>query len=1050
MKGGDFFAQTSPTIISMIASCCPRPLVIVVPDHLLDSVYMDLCTLGLSPLEFPSREVGAPSLDVVGQRIFTLHVLHRCSEPFVVITTLSALSQKTLRFSSLSEYRLEEGEPLLWSSWGEQCSRWGYRSVSEVRDKGEVTLRHLGEGNGICDLFNVNDTTPIRIHVKDNIIESICPFNPHTQDRVSAEPPEGGHLVRLSEERPECFLFEHFIDGVSLFFGDLEGLNQRWDDLCNICETKQEASREELDSLTEEMELYPSFYVSAQLLESSTGGRGIIRFLNRSVNVRYCSHPFMLLRDKLPLPHKPETVHALLNEGISPLLVCSTPISEHHARNWGDPIVQGSLHESVLLQDHTAALVSMNEVLQQRSVRRNVQRSSFHVNHNLGQDSFSLQVGDYVVHVSSGVGKFLGTRIREDLQGNEREFLLLEYAKGSHLYVPVEHSYLITPYSVAGDLGKMRQPALHTLGSSRWSKTKERVRNALTEYAYQLVHLHARRKKSKKEPCSPHSDSYLEFVNSFPYEPTEDQKHAVDRIERDLMSERVMDRLVCGDVGYGKTEVAMRAAFKMIRDGGRQVAFLAPTTVLAMQHAETLAERMKPFGVRIALFSRLTKKGIQQSLLELEEGKIDLAIGTHRLLSGDVKFKNLGLIILDEEQRFGVKAKEKLKLQAKDTDCLLLSATPIPRTLYLALHGTHNLSLIQTPPADRLAPRVTVCHHDLEVIRMAILQERYREGQIYFIHNRVETIKQCVEELQTLVPQARIRMAHGRMNMEELDAVFYSFQRGEADILVATSIVENGIDIPNANTLIVDRADYFGLSDLYQLKGRVGRWNRTAFVYLLTPSDGSVCEEGKKRLQVLASLPSHGGGMQVALQDLQMRGMGNLLGTEQSGNVSQIGFHLYCRMLQQELNHLRQGVEGDRSRKGALGVSVELPIVAQLSPTYIPCPEKRFEWYQRLGHVTTMEEVEKLFFSMEDQYGPLEEGGDWLYGLSRLRIYAFHAGIEKLRYYRSNLWVSEEGKKERIIGRCPDEMFRHRAQLEEHVLQCLKQAGYSCDLYSAL
>ena len=460
-----------------------------------------------------------------------------------------------------------------------------------------------------------------------------------------------------------------------------------------------------------------------------------------------------------------------------------------------------------------------------------------------------------------------------------------------------------------------------------------------------------------------------------------------------------MDRLICGDVGYGKTEVAMRAAFKAVVDGKKQVALLVPTTVLALQHYESFKDRMQSFGVRVEVLSRFqTTKQIKNTKDLVEKGAVDVVVGTHRLLQKDVLFKDLGLIIIDEEQRFGVKAKEHLKRLRTGVDCLTLSATPIPRTLYMSLVGVRDLSVISTPPQDRLPIKTIIADLDDQLIQTALLRELNRDGQVYFIHNRIETIYERASYIQKLLPKARIGIGHGQMDGDELDLVFHAFKKGELDILIATSIVENGIDIPNANTIIVDDADRFGVSDLYQLRGRVGRWNRRAFAYFIIPKRRSLSELAKKRLDAIAQAGGYGGGMRVAMRDLEMRGAGDIIGLEQSGHVSTIGFHLYCKLLKRTINSL-QG----KTPSYALETRIDTPFDARLPELYVNEVSLRMEIYQRLGDAMSKEEVDAIWDEVRDRFGEPPEQAKWLYYLSRLRVHAARGWYTHVKIERATL-----------------------------------------------
>ena len=499
--------------------------------------------------------------------------------------------------------------------------------------------------------------------------------------------------------------------------------------------------------------------------------------------------------------------------------------------------------------------------------------------------------------------------------------------------------------------------------------------------------------------CPPDSFEVGEFDEAFAYIPTEDQVKATSEIKTDLMTPESMDRLLCGDVGYGKTEVAMRAAFKVVADGKKQVAVLVPTTVLALQHYETFKERMALFPVNIAIISRFqTAKENKETLLKVAEGKVDILIGTHRMIGKDVIFKNLGLVVIDEEQRFGVRAKEKLKAFQVGVDSLSMSATPIPRTLYLSLVGARKLSVINSPPGDRLPIKSLLVDREESLIKNAILRELSRDGQVYFVHNRVETIYKVAEELEKLVPAAKVGVVHGQLESDQIDDVFHAFKHGELNVLVATTIIESGIDIPNANTIFIDRADTFGISDLYQLRGRVGRWNKTAYAYFMIPKNRQLPEISQKRLNALVETSGFGGGMKLAMRDLELRGAGDILGVQQSGHVSSIGFHLYCKLLKRTIEALKH-----EAPTTFLETRLEFNYDAKLSSTYIPDSSLRLEIYHRLGEATTYEEIDNIFAELKDRFGKPPNSVNWLYHMTRIRVFANKLNYTTLKFLTHTL-----------------------------------------------
>lgn len=597
---------------------------------------------------------------------------------------------------------------------------------------------------------------------------------------------------------------------------------------------------------------------------------------------------------------------------------------------------------------------------------------------NLGafiSDFRDLKIGDYVVHVDHGIGRFEGLQTIQ-AQGSEREFMLLVYADNTKLFVPVERLDLVSRYSS----GEATQPTLDRLGGLGWQKTKAKAKRAMRDMADELLRLYAERKMVTGFAFSPDAPWQKEFEDAFPYQLTVDQSNAIDDTKDDMQTAVPMDRLIVGDVGYGKTEVAMRAAFKAVMDG-KQVAVLTPTTVLAYQHSETFKQRFAAFPVHIELLSRFRSAKEQKLVVEsTEKGKVDILIGTHRILSNDVKLPKLGLVVVDEEQRFGVAHKEKLKQLKKKVDVLTLSATPIPRTLNMSLLGMRDMSVIETPPRDRLAINTQVVQFSEGVIKSAIELEMARNGQVFFIHNRVETIEAIAAHVKKIAPNARIVVAHGQMNEKEMENAVLDFVAYKFDVLVATTIIENGIDIPRANTIIINRADNYGLSQLYQLRGRVGRSNRRAYAYLLIPSELELTPIARRRLSAIREFSDLGAGFRIAALDLELRGAGNILGGQQSGQLDALGFDLYTKMLERTIQELKgETVEDEISVSLNLGVDVSIP------NDYISETSQRLRTYKRISSADSEEKLLGIYTEIQDRYGKIPESVNNLFDYARLR-----------------------------------------------------------------
>jgi transcription-repair coupling factor (superfamily II helicase) len=611
-------------------------------------------------------------------------------------------------------------------------------------------------------------------------------------------------------------------------------------------------------------------------------------------------------------------------------------------------------------------------------------------------DFRDLTVGDYVVHVEHGIARYQGLReIEQD--GVSLEFMILEFAEGARLYVPLTRLDLIQKYR-STEAGPA--PVLNRLGSQQWAKTKARVRKAMEDMADELLKLYAQRKAAQGHAFPPDNEFQREFEDAFDYNETDDQISAIADIKRDMESTLPMDRLLCGDVGYGKTEVAMRAAFKAVQDG-RQVAVLTPTTILSFQHFETFKSRFRQFPITVEMISRFRTPKEQKLILEkVENGRVDILIGTHRLLSKDIKFHDLGLLVVDEEQRFGVRHKERLKQMRREIDVLAMSATPIPRTLHMSLVGLRDMSVIETPPRDRMAIQTVVAKFDEKLIRSAIEVELERGGQIYFVHNRVETIYEIAAKIQELVPAARVIVGHGQMNESELEKVMLAFMNHEHDVLVATTIIENGLDIPLANTMIVNRADRHGLSELYQLRGRVGRSNRRAYAYLLIPPEQELTDVARRRLAALKEFSDLGAGFKIAALDLELRGAGNLLGGEQSGHIEAVGFEMYTSMLEEAVSKLKGEERVERP-----SVQLSLGIALRIDESYISEENQRLRMYKRIAGVDSDRALDEVRSELEDRYGPLPSSVEHLLRAARLRIECEKIGVAQVDRKRDQLHI---------------------------------------------
>ena len=669
-----------------------------------------------------------------------------------------------------------------------------------------------------------------------------------------------------------------------------------------------------------------------------------------------------------------QRLHELLDHYRVPLALSEENFPAAAGRRDGTvTILTGDISRGFRYADEGLVVVAEEEIFGKRIKRRGISEAR---KKQILTSLAELKPGDYMVHLDFGVGLYRGLH-HVSLKGGEGDFLLLEYAGGDKLYLPIDRINLVQRYIGA----EGTEPRVDRLGGAAWDKAKAKAREAVQEMAEELLKIYAARQVHEGYAFSPPDDLYREFEASFAYEETPDQLTAIQDVMRDMESARPMDRLVCGDVGYGKTEVAMRAAFKSVMDG-KQVAVLVPTTVLAQQHLETFTDRFSPYPVRVEMLSRFRTPKEQKLILEgVKKGEIDIIIGTHRILQKDMVFKDLGLLIVDEEQRFGVTHKERLKQFRAVVDIMTLTATPIPRTLYMSIMGIRDLSLIDTPPVDRLAIKTFVARFSDELIREAVLREIRRGGQVFFVHNRVQSIGAMAEHLRQLLPEARIAVGHGQMEEGELEKVMLGFMHGETNLLLCTTIIESGLDISNANTLIVNRADAFGLAQLYQLRGRVGRSRQRAYAYFLIPGELAISADARERLKILQEISEVGAGFRIATHDLEIRGAGDLLGARQTGNIVAVGFELYTEMLEEMIRTMKGEELPERVEP-----EIKLHVPAFIPESYVPDPNQRLVIYKRLTQVGAAEEIADVRGELEDRFGKLPLAATYLLEVMGIRL----------------------------------------------------------------
>lgn len=972
-------------------------------------LFEDLSFFEKNLMELPAWEVSGkhgekPSKDVMGER---LNILKRCAEKKkkIVFTPLSSFFQKVLSESMLGRSRLcfEVGKDVDFDSLAETLEDLGMTRVPIVNDKGEFAIR-----GSIIDLFPSHEKEPFRVEFFGDTVESIRTFDANSQISTgkvdSVEIGVSDEFSLLQKDTKKRSLLSLFNNPI-LVFDEITHLEDK---------AAMQGLIKELTELLKQNHPHLFFTkenvmdLSEDVLLSREKNESFIHFdiFNQKKKMAYMPLPFAEtdhydLKDALTLLNKGYKFTLLAEKDKEQEILHESLFEKRES----DQItsMKGYLSSGLVYEKEKLIIYPYTLLTNKKKVRRSPYRRGFGAPLS---EFHELERGDLIVHLHNGIGKYEGIEKKTNALGEEEEFIQISYANKSKLFVPLSQSHLITRY-IGPHSG---ETTLSTLGTNKWAMVKAKTQAAITQYAKELLTTQAIRHKHGGFAYAPTGDLTEEFISYFPYQDTSDQSNAISSIFSDMESGDAMDRLVLGDVGFGKTEVAMRAAFKAVADGGKQVALLVPTTILAVQHFENFAERMKPFGLNVALLSRFQKpKEIKKIKEDIASGKIDIAIGTHRIINKDVVFKDLGLLIIDEEQRFGVKAKETLKTRKASIDCLTLSATPIPRTLYMSLVKVKDLSIISTPPMDRLPIQTVLAEYDKDVIAHALKREYLRDGQSFYIHNRVETIAQKAAEIQKLIPEARIAVCHGQMTPDAIDKVFHSFKAHEVDILIATTIVESGIDIPTANTIIIENAHRFGISDLYQLRGRVGRWNRSAYAYLLLPKNKRLPEDSMRRLRALTQSSSLGGAYKLAMVDLEIRGCGDILGTKQSGQMETIGFHLYCKMLKQAIEALKEG-----KAVSFLDTEIIHSFPANIPTYYLPEVSLRLEIYNRLGGALCEEEIDKLYKELEDRYGKAPIEVRWLFTIAKIKLLCQSLSISKLQFKTVTIEVTtlHMGKKQ--------------------------------------
>lgn len=941
---------------------------------------------------FPAWEVSPdeimdPADDIVAERMNALERIaeYRESEsPFYAVTSIQAFLQYVTPLKLLQKkmLRLQAGDLRPMEVLIDLLIQLGYTREVMVEQRGDFSVR-----GGILDVFPMSAELPCRLEYFDDEIESIRAFEPETQRSVT-------HLeaIRIPPCSEKASLKEAQRDKSLVPFSSCFPANT----LVALVESL--AIRDKALSLTERWTESP-FFMGWQQAQSTLAKFPRITISHmpeqrQEASQRVTMHMSMVENFSGRNNEFWEQLHAWELQQYRVRILCVNAGEERRFKELlqengyrtghNEPVSVeiGRIHAGFVSHVDKLVVLSEREVFGRRYVRR--KRRRFEAGAAITEYA-DLRAGDYIVHEVHGIGRYLGLR---RFEGRSNDYLTLQYSGGDAIYIPVTQLDQIQKY-LGGD-GAM--PKMDRLGGASWAKTKARVRRAVREMTAELVKLYAARENSEGYTFSRDSLWQNEFEEAFEYEETPDQRRAIDEVKADMESDKPMDRLLCGDVGYGKTEVALRAAFKAVMDK-KQAALLAPTTVLVQQHYNTFKERFAAYPITVEVLNRFqSSRQIKSTIERLKSGEVDVVVGTHRLLSKDVAFRDLGLVIIDEEQRFGVRHKERLKAMRTHVDVLTMSATPIPRTLHFSMLGIRDMSVINTAPNDRLPIHTCIEAWDKELIREAVSRELSRDGQVFFLHNRVQTIGRVASFLQQLVPHARIGIGHGQMSKNELESVMTDFINHETDVLLCTTIIASGIDIPNANTIIVDRADQFGLSQLYQIRGRVGRYKHRAFAYMLIPGDRTLTAEAETRLQALQDFSALGSGYRIAMRDMEIRGTGDLLGADQSGHIATVGYETYRDIIAEAVAEAQGKILYKRTLP-----PFDLSVDAFIPDAYIQTGPEKITLYRRIAALTTLEELQELQEELRDRFGPVPRPLQRLFQVMEARARAVDLGVKSLQ-----------------------------------------------------
>lgn len=1041
-------ASRKAVFVDALTDLSPWSLYITTDEKEAAEVQADLSTFDDNAWIYPARDLLFYSSDVHGnfirnQRSDALrHLLE--DDHGILITTVQGLMDKIPSRQSVTKDVLTLSEALVIpvKDLIRVMNRLGYERVPEVEAMGQYSVR-----GGIVDIFPMTSEFPVRVEFFDDEIDTIRTFD--TETKRSVERIKDVEIFPAEPGRGEVSLLDYF-EKKSLVFADDP---VRLKALCELTEAefreaflrRAEAHKNSRGDVFEDAEeqiadIFSTNEIMERLAQPGTiyfaplddslkefGAKKAFRF-NTGASGNYKDSIQLLADDIRRYEHDKYRItvmtpshtrmsrlaETLREQGIHAYIPDET---SGELKPGTTEVVFGRLREGYTAPDIRYVLFTESDMFGKELVKK--KKKAKFKGEKLGSLD-ELSVGDYVVHESHGIGIYRGLSHIER-GGTAKDYIHIEYGDGGSLYLPATRLDLLQKYAGA----EARKPRLSKLNSTEWHKTKQRVTESVDKLARELVELYAKRSMLSGFACGPDTEWQKEFEELFPYEETDDQMTAINAVKKDMESTRIMDRLVCGDVGYGKTEIALRAAFKAVQEG-RQVAYLVPTTILASQHYATFTERMKGFPVKVVMMSRFQTAGEnKKTAAQLESGEADIVIGTHRLLSKDVKFKNLGLLVIDEEQRFGVAHKEKIKQMKTDVDVLVLTATPIPRTLHMSLAGIRDLSILEEPPFDRVPIQTYVMEYNDELAREAILREVQRNGQVFYLYNRVKGIEEKTDRLRALLPGLRIEYAHGQMPESELENVMLDFVEGRIDVIVTTTIIETGLDIPNANTLIVDGAERLGLSQLYQIRGRVGRSNRTAYAFLMYNKDRVLSDEAEKRLKAIREFTEFGSGIKIAMRDLEIRGAGNVLGAEQHGQMEAVGYELYCKLLKKAVRSLK----GTLDVKDEFETQIDCDIDAFIPEDYIKSEYQKLDIYKRIAGIRTDEQYLDMQDELVDRFGEIPEEVMNLLKCAKVRNMAHKCFVTELTIRRTGFNMVMWPKARINVDAIPEVIAREKGNL---------------------